>query len=802
MAILISPHDFWTIPNSNAGITKRMIYSNFQPRKLTNYEHTQNAPLIHGGYMSWLDTRLHDREGKIMPRIYMMDLVRGEEKATPNYAKKSGARAQYRNRLVWAENTDRLRVDNYDIKIFDFKKGTTDYVCKEKNKQDNPQISENFVIWRDWRDVPKGNENSMSFAIYGLPSEGGEEFLVKQFDTPGTGELFGNFVAMTVKNPRGDWDVQLFNCSNKKIIPVCNDFGDQITPKIVRDVVVWLDNRNSQETPDSRQTDVYGYNIATKKTLTISTNLNREYGLVIGADRYVFWYENTEPNFAGVIRPIIKGYDVLTSKMITVATEPGNYRNVCADGQYVIYEVVTGSDRFGSDIMAYNLNTGQTYCVAKGIGDQRNPRIYGDFVAWEDQLSQDDEEVSIWGTCLSFPLESPEQVFYGYQEKKVWTMFRGDQKHNGTSTMDIKPIDKFPFILQWQVELKEAVYSTPCFSKNGYAYVGCDDGSMYKIAVSDGSLIWKFKTSGKIRSSPAIYMERLFFGDQNGKFYCLDTNTGQVIWEYQTAGPIDGSPTVFQSDTDHYGCVVIGSGDRKLYMFNALSLTPMIKWTIDLGGWSYGAPTVDYNQFVRYSDQEPVQKVLYVGVSNNRILCVQCSTGQILSEFKTESSIEATPVCDGATVMAGAKDGNFYGLHFFAWGQKPYVFFKQSTEHQLTSSAILDQAGCRVIYEGKSGWIYSFKNSLQWSLKIDESMRSSPILINCSQLPVIFAGSDSGMFFMIDAKTGKPLWSEKLTGSVVASPSVYDNGFVCVLVATTDHRLSCFGQRPKYPDDW
>ncbi|NMD14780.1 MAG: hypothetical protein GYA78_05475, partial [Caldisericales bacterium] len=240
-----------------------MIYSNFQPRKLTNYEHTQNAPLIHGGYMSWLDTRLHDREGKIMPRIYMMDLARGEEKATPNYAKKSGARAQYRNKLVWAENTDRLRVDNYDIKIFDFKKGTTDYVCKEKNKQDNPQISENFVIWRDWRDVPKGNENPMSFAIYGLPSEGGEEFLVKQFDTPGTGELFGNFVAMTVKNPRGDWDVQLFNCSNKKIIPVCNDFGDQITPKIVRDVVVWLDNRNSQETPDSRQTDVYGYNIAT-----------------------------------------------------------------------------------------------------------------------------------------------------------------------------------------------------------------------------------------------------------------------------------------------------------------------------------------------------------------------------------------------------------------------------------------------------------------------------------------------------------------------------------------------------------
>ncbi|HNW31114.1 MAG TPA: PQQ-binding-like beta-propeller repeat protein, partial [Caldisericia bacterium] len=206
--------------------------------------------------------------------------------------------------------------------------------------------------------------------------------------------------------------------------------------------------------------------------------------------------------------------------------------------------------------------------------------------------------------------------------------------------------------------------------------------------------------------------------------------------------------------------------------------------------------------FIRYSDQEPVQKVLYVGISNNRILCVQCSTGQILSEFKTGSSIEATPVCDGATVMAGAKDGNFYGLHFFAWGQKPYVFFKQNTEHQLTSSAILDQTGCRVIYEGKQGWIYSFKNSLQWSLKIDESMRSSPILINCSQSQMIFAGSDSGIFSMIDAKTGKLLWSEKLTGSVVASPSVFDNGFVCVLVATTDHRLSCFGQRPKYPDDW
>ncbi len=81
----------------------------------------------------------------------------------------------------------------------------------------------------------------------------------------------------------------------------------------------------------------------------------------------------------------------------------------------------------------------------------------------------------------------------------------------------------------------------------------------------------------------------------------------------QTAGPIEGSPTTFQNDVDHYGCVVFSSGDRKLYMYNAIADVPIIKWSIDLGGWSYSTCAVDYNALVRTSDAELVQKVIYTG---------------------------------------------------------------------------------------------------------------------------------------------------------------------------------------------
>lgn len=784
----------------DAGMVRREIFSNFNAKILVNYDHIQNAPIYHGGYLSWMDTRLNDNEGKIMPRIYMKDIAKGEEKATPSYAKKSGSRTQYRNRIAWAENSDRLkRPDNFDVKVFDFKKGTTDTICKDKSRQDNPQISENFIIWRDWRDSAQGG-GVWDFAVYGIGADLKEEFLVKPNSVLGTAELFDNYIALSTKSARGDFDVSIFNCVLRKNIPICTELGDQICPKIAGDVVLWMDNKNSTTQGDNKKTDIFGYSLQNKQNITISSKVVRQYGLTTDGVRYAVWFEDSEGTIKGALKPIIRGYDTFSGKIFTVNDVPGIYANPVVDGHYVIYED-SSDEAFGVDLKAYDIASGKTWCLAKGFGDQRNPKIYSDYVVWEDIFNPEAEQVSIWGASLAELNESKKEPFWGYDVRQIWNTFRGDTRNSGKTRTSLKPFDKYPMTLQWQVDFKDPIFSSVCFSKKGNAFVGCDDGYMYKISAVDGSILWRFKAMSKIRSSPVLYRDRLFFGDQSGAFYCINAETGIQIWQIQTSGAIEGSPLAFTSDVDHYGCVVFASGDKKLYMYSALANTPVLRWSLELGGWSYSKPCVDYNWLIRTCDNEPVQKVIYIGASNNRLICIQASTGMILSEFAVESSIESSPSCVGTKVIFGSKDGNFYGIDFNLFAFRPYVFFKQSTNHILVSSPIFDPGQDRFYFEGKAGALFSFKNDTEWAIQLDTSMRSSPALVDDGDRSVIVAGSDSGILNLIDKKTGKSIWNAKLTGAVSASPSIYNTGFFCVIVGTTDSRLHCFGQRPKMEDD-
>ncbi len=788
---------------SKAGIIKRKFYSNFDPKVIVAHEHAQNAPLFHGGYLSWLDTRLHDDVGKIMPLVYMKDISHPEEKpcAQTYSAKKSGARAQWRNKVVWAENNDRLRPDNLDIRFFDFKKGTGDFICKDKSRQDNPQISADYIIWRDWRDTQKGSTDPWDFSVYGVPAEGGDEFLIKPHDMVGTAELFGEYVAMGYKGEKGDWDVGLFVCSNKKLLPICEASGDQLSPKIVGDVVVWLDSRNSPLTGESRSTDILGYSLSTKNTITISTRLVREYSLAVGGDRFIIWLEDSDKTPLGAQRPVIRGYDIVTGRSFDVTQAPGPYKNICVDAHYVVYEDYTDIDVFGCDIKVFDIFTGKTYWVVKGYGDQRNPRIYGDFVVWENWGEDGSEDADIWGTSVANPSEPQQSDGWGFDCRKTWQMHRSDPRHFAKAVIDnIRPLQTFPMRKQWQLELGDAIYSSSCVSKKGYAYVGCDDSYLYCVSVADGAINWRFKATGKVRSSPALYGDRVFFGDQNGRFFCIDGATGTEIWQVQTAGPIEGSPTTFQNDVDHYGSVVFGSGDRRLYMYNAIANTPILKWSIDLGGWSYSTCAIDYNPLVRTSDSEPVSKVIYIGVSNNRLLCISASTGQLVAEYKTDAPIESSPCCMGSTVFCGSKNGHLYGLDFSLWGSVPYVFMKEVSGSLTQTSPAYDPAGAMLFYEGKAGALFCARDAVLWRLQIDQSIRSSPALVCSKDNMFVFIGSDSGQFVMADAKKGTVIWKEQLSGSAFSSPTIVNTGYLSVVIGTTDHKLTCFGQRPKIDD--
>ena len=262
----------------------RWWYSNFTPIQILSSDHTQNMPLLSGGYMTWLDSRnrFHDSEGRIMPRVFMKNIDSGEEKPCSAFSRKSSSRSMYRNTVAWAEaQSTQSTDDNFDIVMFDFWTGVKKNVCTERKRQDSPQISKDWVIWKDWRNAESSVNEGADYEVYGYEIASGKEFLLMDKSYSGTAELFGEYTALSIKSAdKSDYDIYLFVMASKRLVPICTAPGDQIAPKAVGNTVLWLDCRTCDKFSESKNPNVMSYSLGTKKEKAVSTQTSRDFGLV------------------------------------------------------------------------------------------------------------------------------------------------------------------------------------------------------------------------------------------------------------------------------------------------------------------------------------------------------------------------------------------------------------------------------------------------------------------------------------------------------------------------------------------
>jgi outer membrane protein assembly factor BamB len=134
------------------------------------------------------------------------------------------------------------------------------------------------------------------------------------------------------------------------------------------------------------------------------------------------------------------------------------------------------------------------------------------------------------------------------------------------------------------------VRSTPAVADDGTIYVGSDDGHLYALDSEDGSIKWRFPSSGSIgavRSTPAIgFSGVVYFGSNDGKIYAVNPNTGAQLWSYliQAGTPVH-SPVVGEA-----GYVYVGADNNKFYGFNSFLSK---RWEFTAAGpISYGRPAI------------------------------------------------------------------------------------------------------------------------------------------------------------------------------------------------------------------
>jgi outer membrane protein assembly factor BamB len=313
-------------------------------------------------------------------------------------------------------------------------------------------------------------------------------------------------------------------------------------------------------------------------------------------------------------------------------------------------------------------------------------------------------------------------------------MFRGDPAHSGTySGQAPRQFHR----VKWKFPTGGRVISSPV-SQDKALYFGSDDGNIYAVDAETGRQIWKRATGGPAPSTPAVANGMVYAGSYDGKFYALDAQTGAVKWKFSTGGErrfeakgIHGLEPKTQTMADQYdvflsspivvqGAVYFGSGDGNLYALDATS--GELKWKFKTGDVVHSSPA--------YADG-----VLYFGSWDSYFYAVDAATGKEKWRFHggedplihNQVGFQSSAAVADGIVYVGCRDSNLYALE---------------------------------AETGKEKW--RFNNQGSWVI-------SSPAL---SQGKVYFATSDSSLYHVVDAATGKSVLKQQDKAYMFSSPSI------------------------------
>jgi eukaryotic-like serine/threonine-protein kinase len=313
-------------------------------------------------------------------------------------------------------------------------------------------------------------------------------------------------------------------------------------------------------------------------------------------------------------------------------------------------------------------------------------------------------------------------------------MFRGDRAHSGVYA---GPGPRKLQGVKWKFATGDRIVSSPVWSE-GVLYFGSDDNNLYAVDAESGRQKWKYATQGPVPSSPAIAGGMVYFASYDGKFYALNADTGRLKWKFTTAGErrfeakgIHGLQPKNQTIPDPWdvylsspvvvdGAVYFGSGDGNLYALDARSGD--LRWKFQTGDVVHASPAYDSG-------------TLYVGSWDSYLYAVDAATGHEKWRFKggddplthNQVGFQSSPVVAGGLVYSGCRDSNVYAI---------------------------DAA------TGKEKW--RFNNEMSWVITTPAVAKGK----------VFFATSDSSLFHMIDAATGKSAVRQQLKAYVFSSPSV------------------------------
>lgn len=331
----------------------------------------------------------------------------------------------------------------------------------------------------------------------------------------------------------------------------------------------------------------------------------------------------------------------------------------------------------------------------------------------------------------------------------------------------------------WSRQLPVSFYATPT-ERYGRIYIGDDNGTFYAIDVTNGRILWRYKTNRRIVGSADMKDGKVVFGCANGTIYCLSVETGKPIWRQKLGKPITGSVTI------DGGAVYVGSSDSCFYALHLGTGAPI--WTYrGLGNYCIARPLVVKNR-------------VYVGAWDGNFYAFDKRKGKLLWRWNNDSidnhlsPAAVTPCADKRRVYIVAPDHYLTALNVDSgrvsrrtdrWQVNESLGIKDSILYAKTlqdTIIAINLNADTLLWATDAG--YGFDPS------------STQLMVNEG---ILYVTTKNGLIIALDALTGEIEWKHKLGNSRLTTACPIEKKDV--VVASSDGTIAMLRLRdPILPD--
>jgi len=306
-------------------------------------------------------------------------------------------------------------------------------------------------------------------------------------------------------------------------------------------------------------------------------------------------------------------------------------------------------------------------------------------------------------------------------------MFRSDAARTGRSTLAPAVVHG----MAWRFRTGGKVRSTPAVA-GGLAIVGSEDGFLHAVGLEKGTEVWKARIGGDVSGSPAVAGDEVLILGADGVLHALGLRQGNPLWTLATGPdvPIPDDPRAFDlfqsSPAVAGGVVFVGGGDGLVHAVDLA--TGKERWSHRTGHRVRSSPAVADGR-------------VFLGSFDGNVYCLDAETGAERWRFDTGDVVQSSPAVAGGMVYFGSRSMAVFGLEALS---------------------------------GRLVWRRPHSGS--WIL-------GSPAV---AAGKVVIGGSDSHRLEALDGATGAPLWSVDTGARVLGSPTIAGD---VVLYGAEDYRV-------------